>query len=134
MGSRYIAPNVTVSKYFQIGPEPIVLGSVSILPPTAKSKDGTQALVNIKLLSNEIRDGMQELPLRKGDLETSSNAVLPMSDQLLMHIHGGGFIATSSTTHEVLMKSKEFHIVCHYYVLGLSETLGIGFRNSHRFS
>jgi len=24
-----------------------------------------------------------------------------MSDQLLMHVHGGGFIATSSTTHEV---------------------------------
>jgi hypothetical protein len=125
MGSRYIAPNVTVSKYFQIGPEPIEIDSVIVPPPSASagpeepneqsagiigagsdnstgsgSKQPKQ-LVNIKLLSSEIREGMNDLPLKKNDLETSSSKVLPMSDQLLMHVHGGGFIATSSTTHEV---------------------------------
>ncbi len=125
MGSRYIVPNVTVSKYFQIGPEPIEIGSISVPPPTASSSDdepsqraagnigagsdnptgsgskNPRQLVNIKLLSNEIREGMNELPLKKTDLEISSTKILPMSDHLLIHIHGGGFIATSSSTHEV---------------------------------
>jgi hypothetical protein len=125
MGSRYIAPNVTVSKYFQIGPEPIEIDSIIILPPSAGagadepneraagnigvgsdnptgsgSKQPKQ-LVNIKLLSHEVREGMKELPLKKSDFEITSTKTLPMSDQLLMHVHGGGFIATSSTTHEV---------------------------------
>jgi hypothetical protein len=125
MGSRYIAPNVTVSKYFQIGPEPIEIDSIIVAPPSAGagaeepiekaagnvgagsdnptgsgSKQPKQ-LVNIKLLSSQIREGMNELPLKKTDLETSSSKISPMSDQLLMHVHGGGFIATSSTTHEV---------------------------------
>jgi hypothetical protein len=138
MGSRYIVPNVTVSKYFQIGPEPIEINSIIIPPPTASpgsdepseraagnigagsdnptgsgSKQPRQ-LVNIKLLSNDIREGMSELPLKKTDLEISSTKILPMSDQLLMHIHGGGFIATSSSTHEVFSYmniSKEKNLV-----------------------
>ncbi len=125
MGSRYIVPNVTVSKYFQIGPEPIEIGSISVPPPTASASDdepneraagnigagsdnptgsgskNPRQLVNIKLLSSEIREGMNDLPLKKTDLEISSTKILPMSDHLLIHIHGGGFIATSSSTHEV---------------------------------
>lgn len=128
MGARYIVPNVTVAKYFQIGPEPIEINSIIIPPPTASAgpeepseraagnigagsdhatgsgSKNPQQLVNIKLLSNEIREGMNELPLTRADLEISSNEVLPMSDQLLMHIHGGGFIATSSSTHEVISR------------------------------
>lgn len=131
MGARYIVPNVTVAKYFQIGPEPIEINSIVIPPPTARagpeepseraagnigagSENATgsgsknpQHLVNIKLLSNEIREGMSELPLTRADLEIASNEVLPMSDQLLMHIHGGGFIATSSSTHEVVFSRFE---------------------------
>jgi len=92
MGSRYIAPNVTVSKYFQIGPEPIEIGSISVPPPTASASDdepseraagnigagsdnptgsgskNPRQLVNIKLLSSEIREGMNDLPLKKTDL------------------------------------------------------------------
>ena len=129
MGSRYIAPNVTVSKYFQIGPEPIEFDSLVVYPPSAAAgpeepserlagnigagaenptgsgSEQPKQLVNVKLLSHEIREGMNELPLIKGDLENSSNKILPMSDQLLMHVHGGGFIATSSATHEVRHRS-----------------------------
>jgi acetyl esterase/lipase len=103
---------VTVAKYFQIGPEPIEIANIIVPPPTASpgsdepneqaagSKQPKQ-LVNIKLLSHEIREGMNDLPLKRTDLEISSTQILPMSDHLLMHIHGGGFIATSSSTHEV---------------------------------
>jgi hypothetical protein len=116
---------VTVAKYFQIGPEPIEIANIIVPPPTASpgsdepneqaagnigagsdnptgsgSKQPKQ-LVNIKLLSHEIREGMNDLPLKRTDLEISSTQTLPMSDHLLMHIHGGGFIATSSSTHEV---------------------------------
>ena len=132
MGSRYIAPNVTVSKYFQIGPEPITIGSIVVPPPTASAgseepkeraagnigagsdnvtgsgSENPNQLVNVKLLSSEIREGMIDLPLKKADLEIASTTTLPMSDQLLMHIHGGGFIATSSTTHEVPPLSSLF--------------------------
>ncbi|UJR31696.1 hypothetical protein I4U23_019177 [Adineta vaga] len=129
MGSRYIVPNVTVSKYFQIGPEPIEIGSTIIPPPTATANadeepkeraagnigggsdnptgsgsEQPRQLVNIKLLSSEIREGMNELPLKKADLEIASTTILPMSDHLLLHIHGGGFIATSSSTHEIYLK------------------------------
>lgn len=93
---------MTVSKYFQIGPEPIeidglVVPSVKINEENSSSK----GFVNLKLLSHEIREGMNDLPLNKTDLESNSNKVWPMSDQILVHIHGGGFIATSSSTHEV---------------------------------
>ncbi|CAF3484061.1 unnamed protein product [Rotaria socialis] len=128
MGSRYIVPSVTVSKYFQIGPEEIEINSIIIPPPTAcaapdepnecaagnigngsdnATGSGTKQpkqLVNLKLLSHEVREGMNELPLKKNDFEISSMEILPMSDHLLLHIHGGGFIATSTTTHEVYLK------------------------------
>lgn len=132
MGSRYIVPNVTVSKYFQIGPENIEINSIIVSPPiagpgadepnertagnigagsenpTGSGSKQPKQLVNLKLLSHEIREGMNELPLKKGDLELSSSKTLPMSDHLLLHIHGGGFIATSSTTHEVC---EDIHLV-----------------------
>lgn len=68
---------------------------------TGSNNVKTRQMVNIKLLSHEIREGMDQLPLKKNDLERTSRKTLPMSDQLIMHVHGGGFIATSSTTHEV---------------------------------
>jgi len=130
MGAKYIVPKVTVAKYFQIGPQPIEINGITIQPPTAipgheepkeraagnigagsdnttgSGSENPQQLVNVKLLSNEIREGMNELPLQRTDLEISSTNILPMSDHLLMHIHGGGFIATSSSTHEVATNSK----------------------------
>ncbi|CAF4799926.1 unnamed protein product [Rotaria socialis] len=103
-GSRYIAPNVAVSKYFQVEPEPIEINSIIVPPPTGLSTMQSKQLVNIKLLSHEIREGMDKLSLQRADLEGSSKIVLAMSDQLLMRVHGGGFIATSSATHEVYLK------------------------------
>lgn len=44
---------------------------------------------------------MDQLPLEKVDLETPSKNQLPMSDQLLVYIHGGGFISMPANTHEV---------------------------------
>ncbi|CAF1498644.1 unnamed protein product, partial [Didymodactylos carnosus] len=61
-------------------------------------------LVNIKVLSSEVRKGMEHLSSKKSDYEISSHKMLPQSDHLIMHIHGGGFIATSSTTHENYLK------------------------------
>ncbi|CAF1025090.1 unnamed protein product [Rotaria sordida] len=128
MGSKYIAPSVTVSKYFQIGPQSIEINSIIIPPPTAGAgsdepnerragnigagSDNTtgsgsiqpKQLVNIKLLSNHVREGMDKLPLKKTDFEILSKKIFPMSDEIIMHVHGGGFIATSSTTHEVYLK------------------------------
>ncbi|CAF3073319.1 unnamed protein product [Rotaria socialis] len=103
-GSRYIAPNVAVSKYFQVEPEPIEINSIIVPPPTGLSTMQSKQLMNIKLLSHEIREGMDKLSLQRADLEGSSKIVLAMSDQLLMRVHGGGFIATSSATHEVYLK------------------------------
>ena len=73
---------------------------------------------------------MNELPLTKSDLEISSTKVLPMSDQLLMHVHGGGFIATSSATHEVRFAVNHERYLVDFH-LDLFETMGIRIRNPH---
>lgn len=92
-------------------PSAVTIGNISNETRT-RSNDSTVAndqhpeqYVNIKLLSHSKREGMDQLPLKKADLETSSKKVLPMSDELLMHVHGGGFIATTAITHEVYIFS-----------------------------
>jgi acetyl esterase/lipase len=59
---------------------------------------------------------MNDLPLKRTDLEISSTKTLPMSDHILMHIHGGGFIATSSSTHEVYRRDRCIFLFNSFFV------------------
>lgn len=71
---------------------------VEILFP---SSHGSPAPVRCRLLSSAVRDGMQSL--LPSNLVNSSD-VLPPSDGLILHFHGGGFIAQSAESHEIYLK------------------------------
>lgn len=82
---------------------------VYINPPQGSNSNET---VQIRLLSSEMRIGMQELnnikliesPSSFINISTSLNNFqtnIPNSPYLVLHVHGGGFIAHSSKSHEV---------------------------------
>lgn len=65
------------------------------------SAHGPPAPVRCRLLSSAVRDGMQSL--LPSNLVNSSD-VLPPSHGLILHFHGGGFIAQSAESHEIYLK------------------------------
>jgi len=119
MGSNMITPNVTLNILKKISlSKPLELPNtstgipVTINPPqTATSKDTIQ----IRVLSNDLREGMQHLdetkPAESAALfnnlfQTNSRPAptVPKSQTLILHVHGGGFIAHSSKSHEIYLK------------------------------
>lgn len=91
-----MSSNVSVNKLITIPPEPItVLKSdgteMTVLPPTVHL--GLQGL-NVRLISVNKRAGMG------GDNSSS----LPPSDGIILHCHGGGFVAQSSKSHEMYLR------------------------------
>lgn len=85
-----------------------VLDEVEILPPKGVLPD---EMIRIRILSNEIRQGMQDLD----NLQTYETPIpffnnlnqtiyKPQSKNLILHVHGGGFIAHSSKSHEIYLK------------------------------
>lgn len=88
---------------------------VTINPPKSSTpKD----FVQIRLLSSEMREGMKDLDDLKL-IETPAlfnsiymqpnnlrnfNPSVPQSPNLILHVHGGGFIAHSSKSHEIYLK------------------------------
>ncbi|CAF0709865.1 unnamed protein product [Brachionus calyciflorus] len=79
---------------------------VEISPPNNVIPDD---YIRIRILSNEIRQGMQDLDKIQSN-ETSipffNNQInfKPPSRNLILHVHGGGFIAHSSKSHEIYLK------------------------------
>lgn len=65
------------------------------------SAHGPPAPIRCRLLSSAVRDGMQSL--LPSNLVNSSD-VLPSSHGLILHFHGGGFIAQSAESHEIYLK------------------------------
>jgi len=89
---------------------------VTIDPPQSSTPKDT---VQIRILSSEMRDGMQDLDNLKGIespalfnsfLNFQSNSLnnftpgLAKSSNLILHVHGGGFIAHSSKSHEIYLR------------------------------
>jgi hormone-sensitive lipase len=93
---------------------------VDILPPSNSTPND---FVRIRILSNEIRKGMEDLDklpttntptneqVSNNEPQYSSSCIDP-SKYLMLHCHGGGFIAHSSKSHEIYLKpwAKELKI------------------------
>ncbi|KAI0220041.1 Hormone-sensitive lipase [Lamellibrachia satsuma] len=85
---------------------------VRITPPCVHSgPDG----VNARLISYELRDGQDTWKTRDNWMSASSNTpvkTMEKSPGLLIHCHGGGFVAQSSASHEVYLRhwAKDLHI------------------------
>lgn len=141
MGSNMITPNLSVNILRKIS-----LSTPLTLPRTTSNIDATSPLeptvlihppqssnpkdtIQIRLLSHEMRDGMQNLEDLKGvespalfnnllSFQSSANSFsklapnVPKSPTLLLHVHGGGFIAHSSKSHEIYLKpwAKELRV------------------------
>ncbi|XP_033099091.1 hormone-sensitive lipase-like [Anneissia japonica] len=112
--SGYMAGPVAVNKVIQVSPHnfemPTVDGgeSVTITPPCAHTGPGH---VQMRLLCFQEREGQAWLfPLPKSKEESINNREnkvqpSPLSRSLLIHFHGGGFVAQTSKSHEVYLRS-----------------------------
>ena len=117
MGSNIITPNVAVNTLHRV---PF---SSSLTLPTTANKFTTidppesstpKDHVQIRVLSHELREGMQHLDeLKAYESGQLFNNILSLqsnvsraakSANLILHIHGGGFIAHSSKSHEIYLK------------------------------
>ncbi|XP_066257180.1 hormone-sensitive lipase isoform X3 [Euwallacea similis] len=88
-----VSPTVAVCKVIVIAPEPLSLNvnGKEIEVPVPTSHIGLKS-VQVRLISYHVRKGM---------LGTKNKAPLePPSKGLIIHCHGGGFVAQSSKSHE----------------------------------
>ncbi|KAM5132481.1 hormone-sensitive lipase isoform 1-T2 [Mantella aurantiaca] len=109
--------NVRINKTLCVPPEPLEMPlssdpqhSVTINPPVAHTGPGP---VNMRLISYQLRQGQEseelnaftkpEGPLSL-DLRLRSRPA-PLSPDLIIHFHGGGFVAQTSKSHEPYLKS-----------------------------
>ncbi|XP_077312729.1 hormone-sensitive lipase isoform X2 [Lithobates pipiens] len=111
-----IATTVRINKTLSVPPEPLEMPlssdpqlTVTISPPVAHSGPGP---VNMRLISYQLREGQEseelntftkpEGPLSL-DLRLRSRPA-PLSTDLIVHFHGGGFVAQTSKSHEPYLK------------------------------
>ncbi|XP_022108373.1 hormone-sensitive lipase-like [Acanthaster planci] len=108
-----MAGSVAINKLIQIQPHTFELDGedgepVTIVPPCAHTGPGN---VQIRLLSFVERDGQGWLHdvspqgKSKGKEEIPPKSVAPISKGMLIHIHGGGFVAHTSKSHEIYLRS-----------------------------
>ncbi|CAG0883655.1 unnamed protein product [Darwinula stevensoni] len=97
-----VCPAIAVNKVIAVPPEPLEMpkadsrGMVSIPIPTAH---GDSRAIPCRLLSSHWREGMVS---SKG--ENRKHMVLPTTSSLVIHCHGGGFIACTSASHEIYLR------------------------------
>ncbi|XP_056010937.1 hormone-sensitive lipase-like [Ostrea edulis] len=100
-----VCPAIKVNEVMYLMPEPFELPAVNtdnptdlitITPPCAHTGPGT---IKVRLMSFEPREGQE---LRHGNQNPRHR--LPMSSSLLIHCHGGGFVAQSSKSHGIYLR------------------------------
>ncbi|ENN72419.1 hormone-sensitive lipase isoform X2 [Dendroctonus ponderosae] len=92
-----VCPSVAVSKLIIIAPEPLVLniGGKDVEIPVPTAHIGPKP-VQVRLISYHVREGM---------LGTKNKSPLePPAKGLIIHCHGGGFVAQSSKSHEPYLR------------------------------
>lgn len=100
----FVCPSVQVNQVLSLPPESFEMEavegkeSITITPPCAHTGHGP---VNVRLLSCEYRIGQ---PRKSTKPLPKKTVPLPLSPCLLVHCHGGGFVAQSSKSHEVYLR------------------------------
>ncbi|KAL8612264.1 hypothetical protein ACOMHN_038176 [Nucella lapillus] len=103
-----VCPSVQVDEVFHLGPDAFSMPSadgseeITIAPPCAHTGP---APVQVRLISFQLREG-QEQHL-KASRSPSSRSPPPKAERsraLVVHCHGGGFVAQSSRSHEVYLR------------------------------
>ncbi len=90
-----VCPAIRVNQLILIPPEPLQINSIYNTPVDipVPSAHGPSAPIQVRLLSAKGRPGM---PGQNDYAETT------VSDSLIIHCHGGGFVAQSSQSHETV--------------------------------
>ncbi|XP_067674831.1 hormone-sensitive lipase-like [Haliotis asinina] len=112
-----VCPPVQVNEVISLGPDsfemPTADGSdiVVITPPCSHTGPGH---VQVRLISSILRDG-QECHLKQPTKSKNGRPapkLAPKAPGLLVHCHGGGFVAQSSKSHEVYLRhwAKELNV------------------------
>ncbi|XP_041373869.1 hormone-sensitive lipase-like [Gigantopelta aegis] len=110
-----VCPVVQVNEVLLLGPDSFEMPTsdnsdvVVITPPCAHTGPGS---VQVRLISVVLREG-QEVHLKKqGGKLKPDQKTLPRTPGLLVHCHGGGFVAQSSRSHEVYLRhwAKELNV------------------------
>ncbi|XP_053546850.1 hormone-sensitive lipase isoform X2 [Bombina bombina] len=109
--------NVRINKCLSVPPEPLEMPlssdpqrTVTITPPVAHSGPGP---VHMRLISYQLREGQESEELNalmKNEVSLSLDLRLrsrpaSLSPDLIIHFHGGGFVAQTSKSHEPYLKS-----------------------------
>lgn len=109
-----VAPSVAISKVIHLPPEPLTVMTTDgeeIEVPVPSSFIGRKP-VQVRLISHKIRSGM---------LGTKGQSGEPPSKGLMIHCHGGGFVAQSSKSHDGYLrdwaKELDIPILCIDYSL-----------------
>ncbi|XP_053345730.1 lipase, hormone-sensitive a [Clarias gariepinus] len=114
--ARIRSDTVEVNMTLNIPGEPLTLPlasdpslSIKVSPPIAHWGPGP---VHVRLISHVLRQGQESAELlsysqseRSGSSGSSRHQCGPLSPFLLIHFHGGGFVAQTSKSHESYLKS-----------------------------
>jgi hormone-sensitive lipase len=102
----YMCPTMAVNKLITIEPVPFELpladgsGQMVISPPSAHTGVGP---VMARLISSEYRSGQEVWFNQYGLRFPSLKTPLQKSPYLIIHCHGGGFVAQSSASHQMYL-------------------------------
>lgn len=106
MSSNFITPNLPVNVVKALDPIDLEIdmtnGEKTIIKAPFQKNELT-----IRILSDEFREGMHDLDnqLLITCLNTGNRSIQTRSPNLILHAHGGGFIAHSSKSHEIYLKT-----------------------------
>lgn len=103
--NKFVSPSLPVCIDVVVPSERLTLPkvhdpSVTVEIPVPCSH-GPASPIHCRFLSSSVREGMQSI--LPSSLNNSSN-VLPPSHGLILHFHGGGFIAQTAESHEVYLR------------------------------
>lgn len=114
---KWFCPNMALNEQWNLpAKDPLFIEStngyyVKITPPSAHTGPGP---VSLRVMSFKKRAGMVN-PFKDsffGSNGTSTSGCVPKSPNLLFHCHGGGFVATSSKTHEIYLRQWAQNLDC----------------------
>ncbi|KAL0281198.1 UNVERIFIED_CONTAM: hypothetical protein PYX00_002258 [Menopon gallinae] len=100
---NFVCPAIAVNMEIKIPPEPLKIENLNgelIDIPIPSSHIETSS-IQVRLISNKKREGMISVGADAG----KKNDVAPPSPGLIVHCHGGGFVAQSSKSHEVYLRN-----------------------------
>ena len=95
---QQLMPSLPVVQVISLPPEPLKIKSLGgkIINIPVPSAHGPPAPIPVRLLSSKRRPGMPGA--------SDSDPLIPLSNFLIIHCHGGGFVAQDSESHECYLR------------------------------